>query len=377
MSRAGWIKHLAAFATVLTFVLIVFGAFVRLSDAGLACPDWPTCYGKATWPMAQHEVDQANADYTRPVEMHKAWREQVHRHIAAVLGLLVLGMTLLSVWRVRLGKTSVLLASGAIVFAVVLYIKQQANWAGALAAVTELFLLIQAWRWSKNDDTAAPSGLLALLLAVVIFQALLGMWTVTWLVKPTVVTAHLLGGLLTLALLIWLSAKVWRWPEVSVGVKRPMLWVGLVLIVVQICLGGWTSTNYAAMACGTDWPKCLDQWHPPTDFADAFVLWRGLGVDYEFGVLSHPARVAIHLTHRWFAWLVAGHILALAVMLWRKAKQPKWALILAGLLVTQIALGVSVVVFGLPLPLAVSHNAVAALLLACMVRLLWRPNAQS
>jgi cytochrome c oxidase assembly protein subunit 15 len=214
-----------------------------------------------------------------------------------------------------------------------------------------------------------------LALAAIVFQALLGMWTVTWLLKPAVVMGHLLGGLTTFALLTWLA---WRsMPEgrltlADASILRVLLWIGLGLLAVQIALGGWTSSNYAAWSCGTDFPKCLDQWWPAMDFKHAFAFGRGVGVDYEGGVLDGPARVAIQMTHRLFALLVFGHLSAVGIRLLRTPGMRFWALTLLILLCAQVALGIGNVMFTLPLPVAVLHNAGAALLLFALVSLLAR-----
>jgi cytochrome c oxidase assembly protein subunit 15 len=370
--------HRIAWAAVLlALCVIVFGGFVRLSNAGLSCPDWPTCYGQATWPVAEHEVEAANASFERAVETHKAWREQVHRHIAGLLGLSVLSLALLAARRRPFGIASVLAAAVLVALSIPAYMGVpgvfEADHAVSLGLflAAELLLLVQALRWSNAD----ASRLATVLFMVIIFQAVLGMWTVIWLVKPVIVMAHLLGGLLTLSLLVWLA---WGTTPGSALVLaeadrlRRLLWIGLGLLVVQIALGGWTSANYAALACGTDFPTCLGQWWPQQDYREAFVLWRGIGVDYEGGVLDGPARVAIQMTHRLFALLVVGYLGVLAVRLIRTPGMVYWGVVLALLLVAQVSLGISNIVTGLPLWVAVAHNAGAALLLLTVVGLLAR-----
>lgn len=367
-------KHfhrLAWAAVVLALVVIVFGSFVRLSNAGLSCPDWPTCYGRAAWPVQAHEIEQANSEFTRPVETHKAWREQFHRHIAATLGALVLVLALLAVRRLRAGTLSVIAAALLVALSIPLYMRDQHGAAIILAVAGEALLLVTALRGSGRDG----SRLATLTLMVIIFQAVLGMWTVIWLVKPVIVMSHLLGGLLTLSLLTWLA---WRATPDSALINgdavllRRLLWLGLVLLVVQIALGGWTSANYAALACGTDFPTCLGQWWPDHDAREAFVLWRGIGVDYEGGVLDGPARVAIQLSHRAMAVLVFGWLLMVAMRLLRTPGLVFWGSVLTVLLLVQVGLGISNVVLGLPLGVAVAHNAGAALLLFTLVGLLAR-----
>ena len=370
--------RLAWAAVLLALCVIVFGGFVRLSNAGLSCPDWPTCYGKATWPNQDHEITAANASFERVVEVSKAWREQFHRHIAALLGLLVLALALLAARKRALGVASVLVASGLVALSIPIYmgVGMAANHtlSVALVVVAELILLVQALRWSNVDS----ARLATFALMVIVFQAVLGMWTVIWLVKPVIVMSHLMGGLLTLSLLTWLA---WRTTPGSALVQaeaprlRRLLWIGLGLLLAQIALGGWTSANYAALACGTDFPTCLGQWWPQQDYREAFVLWRGIGVDYEGGVLDGPARAAIQMSHRMLAILVVGHLLVVGIRMLRTPGLVFWGSVLLVLLTAQVALGISNVVLGLPLWVATAHNAGAALLLFTLVGLLARLRA--
>ena len=315
--------QLAFAAAALALVVVVFGAFVRLSHAGLSCPDWPTCYGRIAWPTQAHEIDAANLAFPeRPVESAKTWREQGHRYIA---GILVLATFTLAGW---------------------------------------------SWRRRREPGHAWRTPIAAS--ALIVFQALLGMWTVTWKLKPVVVMAHLLGGMATFALLCWIAFRSVAGTTAGLAPKRALILVGMALLALQIALGGWTSANYAALACGMDYPTCLGQWRPDTDFREAFVLWRGIGVDYEGGVLDGPARTAINLSHRWFAVLVAGHLLALA---WRCTRLPGWqraGFALAGAVAAQFALGIANVLAGLPLAVASAHNAGAAVLLAILTWMLAR-----
>ena len=370
--------RIAWLAVALALCVIVFGAFVRLSNAGLSCPDWPTCYGQAAWPsVAQDAADHA-ATAIRPVEPHKAWREQIHRHLAATLGMLVLVLALVAARRRRFGIAQIAVAAALVGASIPLYMQGQHGVAAVLAAAGEAVLLIAALRWSNLDLARAA----AITLAVIVFQALLGMWTVTWLLKPIVVMGHLLGGLLTFSLLTWMA---WRATDLpiqlaEVGKLRILVLIGLVLLGVQIALGGWTSANYAALACGTDFPKCVDQWWPAHDFREAFVLWRGAlighaGVDYEGGVLSGEARIAIQLAHRMMAMVVVGHLLVIGIRLLRTPGMRSWGSLLTALLVAQVALGILNVKLALPLPIAVAHNAGAALLLFVLVSLLARLRA--
>jgi heme a synthase len=362
--------RIAWLAAALALSVIVFGAFVRLSNAGLSCPDWPTCYGHATWPGAAQDAADHAATAIRAVEPHKAWREQVHRMLAGTLGVLVLTLALLAARRRRFGVLQVLLAAGLVAAAIPLYMRGQHGAAGTLAALGEAILLFAAARWSNIDHARAA----ALTLAVIVFQALLGMWTVTWLLKPIVVMGHLLGGLLTFSLLTWMA---WRATDLPIRLAdarrlRALLMIGLSLLVLQIALGGWTSANYAALACGNDFPRCVGQWWPRADFHEGFVLWRGIGVDYEGGVLDGEARIAIQLAHRLVAVLVFGHLLAVAIRLLRTPGMHAWGFTLGALVIAQASLGIVNVKLGLPLHVAVAHNAGAALLLFVLVSLLAR-----
>lgn len=338
-----WFRRLSLAALLLCFGVVVLGAFVRLSDAGLGCPDWPGCYGHLGVPSASVHVDAANAAFPeRPLEAPKAWKEMVHRYFASTLGFLILILAALSLRR----------APG------------------------------------------TPKLLPRLLLALVIFQGALGMWTVTLLLKPVIVTAHLLGGMTTLALLLclWLKSRDSGQQGLGTGDSglgkdpkletrnskraapprglRPLATLALIVLACQIFLGGWTSTNYAALAC-TDLPTCHGTWWPQMDFDEAFVLWRGLGVNYEYGVLDNPARTAIHVTHRLGAMVVSVVFLALSLTLLLRGRG-RWrgygvALLVA--LLVQVSIGVSIVLLHLPLPLATAHNAGAALLLLVTVAL--------
>jgi cytochrome c oxidase assembly protein subunit 15 len=317
----------------LAFLVVLLGAYTRLADAGLGCPDWPGCYGKLLVPKSEEHVTEKHYLEQRPLEPHKGWKEMVHRYFAGTLGLLI--------------------------------------------------LVLAVWAWLRRREAGQPVWLPTLLLGLVIFQALLGMWTVTLQLKPVVVMAHLLGGFSTLALLVLLALRT------RSGERRGVLpvnlqWRGLaaaavLVLVVQIALGGWTSSNYAALAC-PDFPTCQGSWWPETDFREAFVLWRGLGVNYEFGVLDHPARTTIHLVHRIGAlvtFLVLGW---LALRLIGDAGGPVRATgwLIASLLLLQVCLGIANVVMQLPLGVATAHSGVAALLLLSLVLLnyqLWqRPS---
>lgn len=319
-------RSVAKLGVVLALCVVMLGAWVRLSDAGLGCPDWPGCYGNMLVPESEVAVIAANEAYPeRPLEADKAWKEMIHRYLAGGLGFLILLMSILAFRNRRFERQPVLLP--------------------------------------------------LLLLGLVIFQALLGMWTVTLQLKPVIVMAHLLGGFATLSLLWWLvvSTSLDYRDRGSGGGVSWLVGVALVLLVGQIALGGWTSSNYAALAC-PDFPQCQQQWWPKNmDFKEGFVLWRGLDQNYEFGVLDHTARTAVHLTHRIGAIVVTSYLLALVLYLLfhpRGARVRGYAAGVLVLLLLQVSLGVSNVVFGLPLSIAVAHNGVAAMLLLSLLLLM-------
>ncbi|MBI2992935.1 MAG: COX15/CtaA family protein [Gammaproteobacteria bacterium] len=314
-------------ALVLAYGVVVLGAYTRLSDAGLGCPDWPGCYGKIVVPEADQAAD-ANAIYPeRPLHTGKAWKEMIHRYAAGALGLLILGLALLG------------------------------------------------WRNRRLPDR--PLLLPLLLLGLVLFQAALGMWTVTWLLKPIVVAAHLLGGFAVLSLLFWLLLDQTGFEPARLP-GRLAAWgaAGIAVLILQIFLGGWTSANYAALVC-PEFPACRGgAWWPETDFAEAFTFWRGIGTNYEYGVLDPAARTAIHLAHRLGALVAAVVIAVVALRAIRSADRTVVCIGIAilCLLGAQLALGIGNVLLVLPLAVAVAHNGTAALLLLALVALLHRAS---
>lgn len=331
MNKSLFFKRLAWVATAVTLVVIVAGAWVRLTDAGLGCPDWPGCYGMKTWPSKAEDIERANAEWghLRMVESGKAFREMFHRYLAGFLGLVILALALLA--------------------------------------------------WKNRSRPGQPVMLPTVILALVIFQAALGMWTVTLLLKPAVVTAHLLGGMTTFALLLWLALSVTpraQPPTLPARGQHIAVIIGLVVISIQIALGGWVSTNYAALAC-TGFPACNGEWWPGGNFAEGFRIWRGIGVDYEGGVLDQDARVAIQMAHR--LWAVAV-VVVMGWLLWRlwRAEGLRTLAVITGLvLLGQIAVGIYNVTGGLPLANAVAHNGMAAILLGMMIVLLDRTRRRA
>ncbi|MBN8763038.1 MAG: heme A synthase [Thiobacillus sp. 63-78] len=319
-------RKLILAALILAFGVVALGAYVRLSDAGLGCPDWPGCYGKLTPHLA---ADAINAELaTRPdgpVSHEKAWKEMLHRYLAGTLGLLVLAIAL--------------------------------------------------WAWRERRETRGGPGLPLLLLGLIVFQAMLGMWTVTLLLKPLIVSSHLLGGMATLSLLGWLWLRERGRPAPAYYASSDHLrggaLLGLALVAVQIGLGGWVSTNYAALAC-PDFPLCHGAWMPPMDFEQGFTLHRNLGETAAGGLLPLTALTAIHWTHRVMALIVTLYLGWLVLRLMRSPGHLGMGLAIGGLLALQVTLGIGNVMLGLPLAVAVAHNAGAALLLSSLVMLNYR-----
>jgi cytochrome c oxidase assembly protein subunit 15 len=314
------VRHnLLTFAIVLTLCVISLGAYVRLSDAGLGCPDWPGCYGKLLGVPDNHvEISHAETAFPHaPVETGKAWKEMIHRYLAGGLGLVIAALAAMAIWPRR------------------------------------------------HASMVAPHIFLVGLVGV---QAALGMLTVTWLLKPVIVTLHLLGGMLILATLVGMRAKQGvAMVESSTSGLKTAAWFVTALILMQIALGGWTSTNYAAMAC-SDYPLCQGQWMPADlDWSHAFVFNRELGQTSDGQMLSLQTLTAIHWTHRSFALVVLAACVALSIRLRRDEDTRSMGLWLLVAVLAQVALGISNVWLQWPLSLAVLHNTGAAILLAIAV----------
>ena len=327
MRKPGY--RLALFATLLAVLVVLLGAYTRLTHAGLGCPDWPGCYGFIGVPQSDVQLAHAEANFPEaPVEARKGWNEMVHRYFAGSLGLLILG------------------------------------------------LAVQALK--RRGDAGQPLKLPLLLLGVVIAQAAFGMWTVTLKLWPQVVTAHLLGGFTTLALLLLLTLRLSgafaQLPGLPGRLRRLAL-LALLLVIGQVALGGWVSSNYAAVAC-IDLPTCHGQWWPNMDFANGFHLSQHIGPNYLGGQLDSEARTAIHMTHRLGALVVSLVLLVLAWQL-RAAGLARLAGLLLLALGLQVGLGLSNVLLHLPLLVAVAHNAGGAALLLSLVLINYRVRAPS
>ncbi len=320
------VRNLAIFATIFAMVVVVLGAFTRLSDAGLGCPDWPGCYGFMKISTHADHVEAATNVYPdQPYVFAKAWPEMVHRYFAGTLGILVLVLAVIS------------------------------------------------WR-NKERLTLKHSSFL---LGLVIFQAALGMWTVTMKLQPTIVMLHLLGGFATFSLLASLAVRYHFSGQSALSQSlankiKPFVIATLSIVVIQVALGGWTSANYAAMVC-YELPICQGNWFVESDFVSGFQFWGHGAENYEYGVLDSHARVAIHASHRIgaiVASLILLHLIVSAIRQTESKLLKNFGLILLILLVTQITLGVNNIIFQLPLSNAVAHNAVGALLVVTLVCLL-------
>ncbi|HQQ74253.1 MAG TPA: COX15/CtaA family protein [Pseudomonadales bacterium] len=324
--KAGF--YLAVLAFCMAVVVVALGAFTRLSHAGLGCPDWPTCYGHFWVPNTADEIHTANQTFAAtPVETEKTWPEQIHRIFASSLGLLMIGLVVIAV--------------------------------------------------RHRHVEGQPLKLPLFMLGFVILQGLFGMWTVTLLLWPQVVTLHLLGGFTTLSLLWLLVQRLgdFHWYLKAdmlkkINALRGLALTGLLVVIVQIALGGWTSSNYAALACA-DLPTCHNVWVPDMDFSSGFNFLQHIGPNYLGGQLDNQARTAIHFSHRVGALITTVVLLSLIVSLcmMRIRNTQRIAGLLSVILLVQIALGLSNVWFALPLPVAVAHNAVGAMLLLVMVTL--------
>lgn len=322
------VKKLVFVSVLLALVVVTLGAYTRLTHAGLGCPDWPTCYGLINVPETAEQIALAEQAYPQSqVEPAKAWNEMIHRYFAGALGLLILAIAFLSF---------------------------------------------------KNRAQGTPLRLPLLILVIVIFQAALGMWTVTMKLMPIVVMGHLLGGFTTLSLLflLYLRLKPHRINRSDFSIKKYGRYglLGIILLTGQIALGGWTSSNYAALSC-VELPICQSGWQEQMNFEKSFDLIPPERESYEFGHLSHDERVTIHVIHRFGAIAITIYLTWLLLMIYFKAQTStfrKSAVIVGLALFTQVSLGVSNIWFSLPLSIAVGHNLVAACLMLTLIALTYR-----
>ena len=308
----------------LTLDLIMFGAFVRLTDSGLGCPDWPGSYGSVTPVGAMQDIREAVKQMPDgPVTLPKAWIEMVHRYVGALLGFLIICI----------------------------------SW--------------MAWRYRKQFGHSPLLAFVALL--AVCIQGAFGAWTVTHKLMPAVVTGHLLGGMLLLGLMTWLAARERLHEAVPAQARKWLGWtgIGLVLLFIQVMLGGWVSTNYAALAC-MDFPTCHGSWLPEMDAKNGFAIVRGLGEMPSGEMISQTALTAIHWVHRNFAFVVFAY---LGLIGWRLSRMPGLqgpAKLMLVLLLAQLVTGLTTIFFQWPLLIAVLHNGGAAGLVLALVTLLVR-----
>ena len=313
-------KRLTLFATLLALIVVSFGAYTRLTDSGLGCPDWPGCYGTLTVPESIDQIEKAQAVYPdSPVEVEKAWIEMIHRYIAGILGVMILVIAFMSI-----------------------RLRDQINY---------------SLKWPF------------FLLGLVIFQAALGMWTVTLLLKPAVVSSHLLGGMTVLGILTFLMHRNYgthRENFVSNRFERKIIRFSLVLLFIQIALGGWTSTNYAALAC-TDYPTCHGSLIPEMDFSNAFTIFRELGVTSLGEPLSLEALHAIQWVHRVGAIVLLGYLLFVAYILKVNQGFNMWRNVLILVISLQFIIGIANLLLHLPIVLATLHNLGAAILVVILV----------
>jgi len=329
-----FIRKTTLLASILTLFILMLGAYTRLSDAGLGCPDWPGCYGKLVVPSGAEGLARANELYPdKPLEPSKAWIEMLHRYAAGILGLVILFITSFIV------------------------------------------------KNRKLSGIGHNMYLALLILVVVIFQALLGMWTVTQLVKPTIVTLHLLGGVTTVSLLWFLYLRL-RNTQLTTkqknhGTLPTLAVIGIFLLLGQIALGGWVSTNYAALAC-VDFPGCYQgKFFPDWNLTEAFSFNLADGVNYEGGIFANDTRATIHMLHRIGAVIIFLYfsIFSLIAIKLKRSEITMQVIVLISVLLIQLLLGISNVIFSLPLPVAVLHNGAAAVLLLVIITIAYSVKA--
>jgi cytochrome c oxidase assembly protein subunit 15 len=316
------IQYAATVALILALFVVMLGAYTRLTDAGLGCPDWPGCYGHLVLPSTQKGLVSAQNEFPQiPIETRKAWTEMAHRYAAGTLGFLILFIAGSVFWQ-----------------------KKKLLWQESLVLVVLLF-----------------------------FQAALGMWTVTLKLLPLVVMGHLLGGILIFSYLCRLRLRLSQLSTNYLPQWRPWILLALVIVFFQIALGGWVSSNYAGIAC-IGFPQCNGQWLPPLHLTQGFNLFSAVGANYQGGVLDNDIRMTIQFIHRLGAVLTVVYLIGLSVLLLVKTSNSllrRFALGVIFLVSLQFLLGVMNVLYLLPLGVAVAHNGVAALLMALLMMMLY------
>ncbi len=382
---------IAFFAVFVAFIVIAFGAFTRLADAGLGCPDWPTCYGHVLWPQTDAQIDNANSVFSEtPVEMSKTWPEQVHRLFASSLGVISLVLFGLAVKNNPDRRQNACMTGVVVILlaALISKIALKMTWTYGLAAMHDiydivvglivlgLFVVIAVYAKYQGPSPSALK-LSTFLVGFVILQGLFGMWTVTLKVWPQVVTLHLLGGFSVVSI-IWILAQrlqgfQWQFSHnklKQVQALKPLALVGLVVVFLQIALGGWTTSNYAAVAC-PDLPTCQTQWWPTMDFVKGFDIFQEIGPNYLGGQMENEARIAIHMAHRIGAIITSLYLIFLFLKLLAVSavETTRLGVVLMLVLVLQVVLGLSNIIFNFPLTIAVLHNGVGAVLLLVLVTL--------
>lgn len=314
------LRYVVSFAVLLSLFVVMLGAYTRLTDAGLGCPDWPGCYGQMVLPNAKEKLQAAQTQYPEiPIESRKAWTEMAHRYAAGSLALLI--------------------------FFIGFYVVRK-----------------------RLQGSNLPWHLPVALLILVFFQAALGMWTVTLKLLPVVVMGHLLGGMLIVACLSRFRLQISAVKGQDLSQWRPWLRLGMLIVFMQIALGGWVSSNYAGISC-IGFPMCNGVWLPDLHFAQGFNLFSPVGANYQGGLLDHDVRVTIQFIHRLGAIITAVYILVLALLILLRSRfnYLKTAALVLGLLILfQFTLGILNVIYLLPISVAVAHNGVAALLLATL-----------
>ncbi|WP_454782976.1 COX15/CtaA family protein [Legionella sp. WA2022007384] len=314
------LRYAVSLAVLLSLLVVMLGAYTRLTDAGLGCPDWPGCYGQMVLPSAKEKLQAAQTQYPQiPIESRKAWTEMVHRYAAGSLALLI--------------------------FFIGFYVVRK-----------------------RVQGNNLPWHLPAALIILVFFQAALGMWTVTLKLLPVVVMGHLLGGMLIVACLSRFRLQISAIKGQDLSQWRPWLRLGVLIVFLQIALGGWVSSNYAGISC-IGFPMCNGVWLPELHFAQGFNLFSPVGANYQGGLLDHDVRVTIQFIHRLGAIITAAYILVLSLLILLRSSfsyLKTAALVLSLLVLVQFTLGILNVIYLLPISVAVAHNGVAALLLATL-----------